>query len=44
MTKEGGRDLVFSDVEVRGEQKKKVNEKFMHYKALFNLNKSLLRE
>jgi hypothetical protein len=35
------RELVFSNVEVEM-AKKKANSKYIHYKALFNLNKSLL--
>jgi hypothetical protein len=35
------RELVFSNVEVEM-AKKKSNSKYTHYKALFNLNKSLL--
>jgi YbbR domain-containing protein len=34
------RELVFSNVEVEM-AKKKSNSKYTHYKALFNLNKSL---
>ena len=35
------RELVFSNVEVEM-AKQKLNSKYTHYKALFNLNKSLL--
>ena len=36
------RELVFSNVEVEMENKKKSKSKYTHYKALFNLNKSLM--
>ena len=40
-TENSNRELVFSNVEVEND-KKKPNTKYTHYKALFNLNKSLM--